>query len=92
MYFFTSYLDGDGLVKYFPIMSAGSDSLTAYLLAIPTTSAVGFDVRPMVIHGPAGIDHQFINTGDEDLKAVFIFTPPGEEQAILDEMDHGAPQ
>jgi len=52
---------------------------------------IGDEVCPVepgvVIHGPAGVDHQFINTGDEDLKALFIFAPPGEEQAILDEMD-----
>src|SRR3989304_7139222 len=29
-----SYLDGDGLVKYFPSMIRGSDALTAYLLSI----------------------------------------------------------
>lgn len=30
----TSYMDRDGLVKYFPIMFEGDDNLTAYLLAI----------------------------------------------------------
>jgi uncharacterized protein YfaS (alpha-2-macroglobulin family) len=29
-----AYLDSDGLVKYFPLMRQGSDTLTAYLLAI----------------------------------------------------------
>ena len=29
-----SYLDGDGLVKYFPAMEHGSDALTAYMLSI----------------------------------------------------------
>ncbi|MBF0178180.1 MAG: alpha-2-macroglobulin [Magnetococcales bacterium] len=29
-----AYLDRDGLVKYFPLLSHGSDALTAYLLAI----------------------------------------------------------
>jgi alpha-2-macroglobulin len=29
-----SHLDGDGLVKYFAVMDAGSDSLTAYVLSI----------------------------------------------------------
>ncbi|HEX8954747.1 MAG TPA: alpha-2-macroglobulin family protein, partial [Burkholderiaceae bacterium] len=32
------YLDGDGLVKYFPIMQYGSDSLTAYVLSIADES------------------------------------------------------
>jgi len=31
---FPPYLDRDGLAKYFPGMSSGSDSLTAYLLSI----------------------------------------------------------
>ncbi|MDD5612786.1 MAG: MG2 domain-containing protein, partial [Gallionella sp.] len=29
-----AYLDGDGMAKYFPSMNRGSDTLTAYLLAI----------------------------------------------------------
>ncbi len=29
-----AYLDGDGLAKYFPLMRQGSDTLTAYLLAL----------------------------------------------------------
>ncbi len=29
-----AYLDGDGLAKYFPLMGQGSDTLTAYLLAV----------------------------------------------------------
>ncbi len=29
-----AHLDGDGLVKYFPVMNSGSDSLTSYMLAI----------------------------------------------------------
>jgi len=29
-----SYLDSDGLLKYFPVMRQGSDSLTAYILAV----------------------------------------------------------
>jgi uncharacterized protein YfaS (alpha-2-macroglobulin family) len=29
-----SYLDGDGLVKYFPTMEHGSDALTAYMISI----------------------------------------------------------
>ncbi len=33
------YLDGDGLVKYFPSMSQGDDTLTAYVLAIADEAA-----------------------------------------------------
>jgi uncharacterized protein YfaS (alpha-2-macroglobulin family) len=29
-----SFLDGDGLAKYFPVLSQGSDSLTAYILSV----------------------------------------------------------
>jgi alpha-2-macroglobulin len=37
-----AHLDGDGLLKYFPGMTAGSDTLTAYVLSI--TSAAGLTV------------------------------------------------
>ena len=37
-----SYLDSDGLLKYFPIMRQGSDSLTAYVLAI--ASEGGYEI------------------------------------------------
>ncbi len=39
-----SYLDRDGLAKYFPIMGAGSDVLTSYLLAI--AEEAGWKVPP----------------------------------------------
>lgn len=39
-----AHLDGDGLVKYFPVMSRGSDSLTAYLLAI--SDEAGWPIPP----------------------------------------------
>jgi len=35
-----TYLDGDGLLKYFPFLTSGSDVLTAYVLSI--TQAAGF--------------------------------------------------
>lgn len=34
MSFLPSYLDDDGLAKYFPVMRQGSDGLTAYLLSV----------------------------------------------------------
>jgi alpha-2-macroglobulin len=41
-----SYLDGNGLAKYFPVMHQGSDALTAYLLAI--SQEAGRDIPPPV--------------------------------------------
>ncbi|HYB98094.1 MAG TPA: MG2 domain-containing protein [Candidatus Limnocylindrales bacterium] len=47
------YIDGDGLLKYFPSMSRGSEVLTAHVLAL--SSAAGFavpdDVRMQMISG-----------------------------------------
>jgi len=40
------YLDGDGLLKYFPSMRRGSDTLTAYVLAI--AQEAGWDLGPSV--------------------------------------------
>jgi len=39
-----SYLDGDGLLKYFPSMRLGSDALTAYVVAI--ANEAGWDIGP----------------------------------------------
>jgi uncharacterized protein YfaS (alpha-2-macroglobulin family) len=39
-----SYLDGDGLVKYFAIMDQGSDSLTAYVLS--AVQEAGYSIPP----------------------------------------------
>jgi len=36
-----SYLDGDGLVKFFPVMRQGSDTLTAYVLAVAVEAGYG---------------------------------------------------
>ncbi|RPI27346.1 MAG: alpha-2-macroglobulin [Acidobacteria bacterium] len=40
------YLDGDGLLKYFPSMRLGSDSLTAYVLAV--AQEAGWELGPPV--------------------------------------------
>ncbi len=37
-----AYLDGDGLLKYFPLMEQGSDSLTAYVLS--ATAEAGYAI------------------------------------------------
>ncbi len=36
-----SYLDSDGLVKFFPVMRQGSDTLTAYVLAVAAEAGYG---------------------------------------------------
>ena len=46
-----SYLDSDGLVKYFPVMREGSDTLTSYLLTI--ADEAGWEV-------PAGAREQML--------------------------------
>jgi len=38
------YMDGDGLLKYFPSMREGSDSLTAYVLAV--AHEAGWEIGP----------------------------------------------
>ncbi|MBX3027177.1 alpha-2-macroglobulin [bacterium] len=51
-----SYTDGDGLLKYFPDMSAGSEVLTAYVLSV--VSAQGWEIptasRDKMIEGLEG--------------------------------------
>ncbi len=51
-----AHLDSDGLVKYFPIMSSGSDSLTAYMLAISDEAgwAIPQDVKEKMEEGLRG--------------------------------------
>src|SRR5471032_368490 len=39
-----AHLDGDGLVKYWPIMEQGSDTLTAYVLS--ATAEAGYAISP----------------------------------------------
>ena len=46
-----------------------------------------------VLHGPAGIPHQLINTSeDEPLEAVFILCPAGDERNVVGLMDQQEPQ
>lgn len=46
-----SYLDGDGLAKYFPTMEHGSDALTSYILAIGSESGFEIPRRARLIEG-----------------------------------------
>lgn len=39
--------------------------------------------QDMVVVAPAGVQHQIINNGREELKALFIFTPAGPEEKFL---------
>jgi len=40
----------------------------------------------MVVYGPANVPHQLINTGQDPLKAIFIFSPPGPEEPLIAKM------
>jgi alpha-2-macroglobulin len=42
---FSSYLDGDGLAKYFPLMTEGDDILTSYVLALSHESDYPLPLR-----------------------------------------------
>lgn len=37
-----------------------------------------------VVVAPAGVEHQIINDGDQELKALFIFSPAGPEKQYLE--------
>jgi alpha-2-macroglobulin len=54
-----SYMDGDGLLKYFPTMQAGSEVLTAYVLAI--TNEAGLALPPDVQEKMASGLTKFVN-------------------------------
>jgi len=46
-----------------------------------------------VLHGPAGIPHQLINTSeDKPLEAVFILCPAGDERNVVEMMAKQGPQ
>ena len=46
----------------------------------------------MVVVAPAGVEHQILNTGDEILKALFIFNPAGpEEPFTLSSVENAVP-
>lgn len=51
-----SFLDADGLAKYFPLMSEGSDALTAYILAVANEAGweIPGDPKERMIGGLAG--------------------------------------
>lgn len=51
-----SYLDSDGLVKYFPKMDSGSDVLTSYILSISNESKyeIPFDIKNRMMDGLMG--------------------------------------
>lgn len=51
-----AYLDGDGLAKYFPLMTRGSDVLTSYLLSISSESGyeIPQNVRAGMVRGLKG--------------------------------------
>ena len=41
------------------------------------------ELRPdTIVVAPAGVEHQLFNTGTEDLKAIWLFTPAGPEMQV----------
>jgi len=40
----------------------------------------------IIVHAPPGATHQLFNTGEEPLKAYYIFVPPGPEEETLRKM------
>ena len=38
-----------------------------------------------VVYTPPGVEHQFVNTGDEPVKLFWTFSPPGPERRVIDE-------
>lgn len=71
-----SHLDRDGLAKYFPGMSSGSDSLTAYLLSVAGEAGreIPGDARERMVEGLQGfiegkvIRHGSLPTADLSLR------------------------
>ncbi len=44
-----------------------------------------YEVEPdMVVFGPPGIPHGYVNDGTETLRALFILSPAGDERRILE--------
>ncbi len=42
------------------------------------------DLKPeMIVVAPIGMQHQIINSGSEPLKALFMFSPAGPEEAFI---------
>ena len=73
-----SYLDNDGLVKYFPLMREGSDALTAYLLAIAHEAEwqIPAESRERMLQGLTGfvegrvIRHSALATADVAIRKI----------------------
>ena len=87
----TSKLIGMGMVNILPGESGNShchqkEQETWYIISGNGKLKIGkeeIQLEPdMVVVAPAGIEHQILNTGDEILKALFIFNPAGPEEPI----------
>jgi alpha-2-macroglobulin len=71
-----SHLDSDGLVKYFPFMTSGSDTLTAYILSISDEAAwrLPGDIKEQLENGLKGfiegrvIRHSALPTADLSMR------------------------
>jgi mannose-6-phosphate isomerase-like protein (cupin superfamily) len=41
----------------------------------------------VVVYGPPGIQHKVTNVGEDELRFMFIYSPPGEEVSLLESLD-----
>jgi len=53
-----AYMDSDGLLKFFPVMRQGNDSLTSYVLAI--AAAAGYEIPPYLRERMTGGLQRFV--------------------------------
>ncbi len=88
----TSKMLGMGMVTVPPGESGNphkheSEQETWYIISGYGKLIIGMEeaeLEPeMVVVAQAGVEHQIMNTGDEPLKALFIFTPAGPEEEFL---------
>ena len=87
-----SFLAGMGMVILPPGQTSSAHSHQAeqevwYVISGQGSVRIGADqvaIRPdTVVVAPPGVSHQLVNDGDEDLKAIWIFTPAGPEADYL---------
>ncbi|MDR0310292.1 MAG: alpha-2-macroglobulin [Acidobacteriota bacterium] len=62
-----SYLDGDGLAKYFPVMRQGNDTLTAYLISIAHEAgwAIPSNAKERMLQGLRGFVEGRVTRGSD---------------------------
>jgi uncharacterized protein YfaS (alpha-2-macroglobulin family) len=62
-----AYIDGDGLVKYFPVMRYGDDTLTAYLIAVAHEAGweIPSNAKERILNGLRGFVEGRITRGSD---------------------------